>query len=308
VTPTSSTDRQSAVPPAIELRAVTVRDGSRLLLDSVDLTVEAGQSWAVVGSNGSGKSALLRVIAGLCRPSAGRVWVGGWNVLERPDRTRRLIGYAADEPGLADRMTALEHLEMVGAQRGLGRADRRAAAESMLQLVDLTSSRESYVGALSRGQRRRLSLALALVHDPPVVLLDDPLAGVDELGRGELVSVLLELRSMGKSLLIASQSPTDVADVCDAVASLAGGRLATTLRHTTTMLTWIEILGAAEPALRALSEHPGVDDLRHDGSFVTFHGAETPEQRAAIAEWLLARDVHLAGFGATATPAGGDAG
>jgi len=292
--------------PAIELRGVTVRDRSRLLLDSVDLTVGAGQSYAVVGSNGSGKSALLRVVAGLCRPSAGQVRVGGWSVLERPDRARRFIGYAADEPGLADRMTAREHLEMVAAQRGLARADRRATAESMLELVDLATSRATYVAALSRGQRRRLALALALVHDPPVVLLDDPLAGVDEVGRGELLSVLVELKSMGKSLLITSQSASDAADVADVVASLVAGRLESASHHTAAILTWIEILGEPEPALHALSEHPGIDDLRHEGAFITFQGPSTPEERARIAEWLIVNEIHLSGFGATGVAAGGD--
>src|SRR5262249_50412714 len=159
-------------------------------------------------------SALLRVVAGLCRPSAGRVRVGGWSVVEHPERTRRLIGYAADEPGLTDRMNALEHLDMVAAQRGLGRADRRAAAESMLELVDLAATGEPPTAALSGGPRRRFALRLPLGPDPPVLLLDDPLAGVDEVGRGELVAVLLELRTMGKSLLLASQTSADVTDVC----------------------------------------------------------------------------------------------
>lgn len=291
---------------AIEVRGLTVRQGPRVVLDAVDLSVRKGQACAVVGSNGSGKSALLRVVAALCRPSAGRVRVGGWDVIEHPERVRRTVGYVSDEAGLAERLTPLEHLGMVAAQHGLGRADRRAAAESMLELVDLTAQARTYVGALSRGQRRRLALALALVHDPPIILLDEPLSGVDEIGRGELLSVLLELRSMEKTLLIASQSQSDVSDVCDSVAPILGGRLQTVAEHHAAVLMWLEVLGDPDLAVRLLHERPGVEDVRRDGSFLTLQGPDSPEARSRLAEWLVAHDVHLSGFGTTGLPAGGD--
>lgn len=291
---------------AIELREVTVREGDRALLDGVDLAVPLGRSCAVVGSNGSGKSALVRVVAGLCRPSHGRVRVGGWDMFEHPDRGRGLIGYAADEPGLADRLTPREHLELAAAQRGLGRSDRQAAAESMLELVDLAGQRGTYAAALSRGQRRRLALALALVHDPPIILLDEPLAGIDDVGRGELGSVLLELRAMGKTLLIASQAAADVAEVCDVVAPLVGGRIGSPAERDAAVLTWIEIVGEPALAVRALREQPGIDDVRQEESFVTFRGPTTAEERAHLVEWLLRTGVRLSGFGVTGSPAGGE--
>ena len=296
----------AAAGPAIELRGVTVRQGGRTLLEAVDLTLETGRTCAVVGSNGSGKSALLRVVATLCRPSAGSVRVGGFDALARPDQVRRLIGYVPDEAGLAERLTPREHLGMVAAQHGLGRADRRAATESMLELVDLVAHDGRYVATLSRGQRRRLALAMALVHDPPIILLDEPVAGVDDVGRGELLSVLVELRSMEKTLLIASQSQADVADVCDVVAPLSAGHLLPLTKQEAAVLTWLEVLGDPEPAVRALRERPGVEDVRQDGSFVTFQGPSSAEERSQVAEWLVAHAVHLSGFGTTTLPAGGD--
>ncbi len=175
----------------------------------------------------------------------------------------------------------------------------------MLELVDLAADARSYVGALARGQKRRLALALALVHDPPIILLDEPLDGIDDVGRGELISVLVELRAMEKTLLIASQSTADVGDVCDVVATFDGGRLEPLARHEPIAFGWIDVVGEVESALRLLREHPGIDDIRHDGGFVTFQGQTSPEERSRLIEWLVGNGVHVAGFGTTMSPAGG---
>jgi ABC-type multidrug transport system ATPase subunit len=291
--------------PAVELRDVTIRTSGRVLLDRVSLNVPDGRALGILGTNGSGKSALLRTIAGLTRPSAGQVHVGGHDVVESPHLTRPLIGYVSDEPGLAERLTPGEHLDLVAAQHSLSRADRRAAAESMLELVDLAGYARRMVDSLSRGQRRRLALALALVHDPAIILLDQPLDGIDEIGREEFISVLMELRSMEKTLLIASESRADVADVCDATTLLVDGRVDAPVESAAVIYTWIEIVGDPDLAIRALLQRPGIDDVRQDGSFITVRGPTSGEERAIFAEWLLGNGVHLAGFGATNAPAGG---
>jgi ABC-2 type transport system ATP-binding protein len=291
--------------PAIELREATVRLGARVLLDRVDLRVASGRAVAVVGTNGSGKSALLRLVAGLSRPSSGQVRINGYDVLETPQLTRRFIGYVSDRSGLAEQLTPREHLELVAAQHGFSRADRQAAADSMLELVDLVDRAHHASASLSRGQRRRLALALALVHDPAIVLLDEPFEGIDDVGRDELVAVLLELRSMAKTLLIASESRAEVAEVCDATTVLTNGRLEQVSEAAAIAYTWLEVVGDPELALRALLQQPGVEDIRHDGSFITVRGPTTSADRAVFAKWLLECGVHLSGFGATSAPAGG---
>lgn len=291
--------------PAVDVRGVSLRSGGRVLLDHVDLAIPAGRACAVIGTNGSGKSALLRIVAGLGRPNGGRIFVGGNDVVERPDLTRGLIGYVPDEPGLAGRLNPREHLELVAAQHGLSRADRQAAATSMLELVDLADHAKRQTDQLSRGQKHRLALALALVHDPPIILLDEPLAGIDDVGREEFISVLVELRSMEKTLLIASESRADVVDLCDTVALLVDGRINQPTERPAVAYTWIEVVGDPDPTLRALLQRPGVDNILHDGNFITVQGPTTAEDRARFVAWLVASGIHVSGFGTTNAPAGG---
>jgi ABC-2 type transport system ATP-binding protein len=290
--------------PAVQVRDLTLRSAGRILLDHVNLTIGSGQACAVVGTNGSGKSTLLRIVAGLSRPNRGEVRVGGRDVVRHPELTRRLIGYVPDEPGLAGRLNPREHLELVAAQRGLSRADRHAAAESMLELVDLSDRAGQQTDQLSRGQKHRLALALALVHDPPIILLDEPLAGIDDVGREEFMSVLVELRSMEKTLMIASESRADVVDLCDSVALIADGRIDQPTERAVTTYTWVEVLGDVDLTLRALLQHPGIENILHEGNFITVQGPRTAEDRARFVEWLVTSGIHLSGFGATNAPAG----
>jgi ABC-2 type transport system ATP-binding protein len=292
---------------AVELQGVTVYDGREILLDSLDLSLESGQSFAVVGPNSRERSALLRVVAGLCRPAAGQVRVAGWNIFKRPDQVRRAIGFVPDDPGLAERLTPSEHLALAASLRGLSRVDGRTAAEAMLELVDLTQFANVAVSMLARGQQRRLAMALALVHDPPIILLDEPFDGVDETGRAEIASVLLELHAMAKTLLIATHSPNDVTDVCDIVAPIEAGRLTQLARSDPAPLVWIEVFSDIAGALRFLHEQPGVADIRSDGNFITFAGVTTAEERSGFVEALVRGGIQLSGFGTTFTPAGGTA-
>src|SRR5581483_7804138 len=145
----------------------------------------------------------------------------------------------------------------------------------------------------------------ALVHDPSIILLDEPLSLIDETGRGELISILQELRAMGKTLVIASPAPAEVAEVCDTLTALVDGRLESPNEVENVVLTWIEIVSELGPALRTLRELPDVDDVREENGFVTFRGPTTPGERAQVLDLLVGNGVRLAGFGATTAVAGG---
>lgn len=208
----------------IELRNVTVRAGARPVLAGLDLDVGTGDSCGIGGGNGSGRTTLLRVCAGLLRPASGSVRVAGVDARRSPRELRRHIGYLPQRAGAIPAQTVREELEVVAACHGIGASRRRAIAADLLELTGLTERTDSDVAKLSPGLHRRLLLARALVHDPAVLLLDAADAGLDQAGTAELAVLLGELREMGKTLLVVAAAPL-VSQACDVVLELSGGRL-----------------------------------------------------------------------------------
>src|SRR3984893_18327395 len=165
----------SASEPAILVDHLVRRFGGRVILQDVSFTVAPGMAFGIAAANGAGKTVLLRLIASLDRPTAGRISIHGYDTLRRARAVRDRIGYLPEEPMLYDGLTAEQYLQFVGHARGLGKQVRQVAVDTLLQVVGLEERRWREVSAFSPGERRRLALASALVHEPDVLLLDDPL-------------------------------------------------------------------------------------------------------------------------------------
>jgi len=210
----------------IEFEHVSARRGGAQALQDLTLSVDDGASLGLVGPNGSGKSTLLRVLAGLTRPTEGRAMIDGIDLRRDPTGVRRRVGYVPEQFGVYPRLTILQYLAFFAQASGVSQWERRNTVDTMLRVVDLYEARNQEAAGLSRGSRRRLALARALLHNPPILLLDDPLGGLDGRGRLELVEVLKEVRGMGITLLVATHLLADLAQVCDSVAVLRAGRLA----------------------------------------------------------------------------------
>jgi ABC-2 type transport system ATP-binding protein len=206
-------------------------DGT-LAVAGVDLMVQEGEIFGLVGPNGAGKTTTLRILATLLEPSAGTAEIAGMSVTRNPDRVRRIIGFMPDSFGVYDDMKVWEYLDFFARCYGLQPAARRRVIADLLDLVDLADKRDSYVQTLSRGMQQRLCLAHALVHDPQVLLLDEPASGLDPRARVELRELLRELRAMGKTILISSHILPELEELCTSVAIvdrglvLAQGRVA----------------------------------------------------------------------------------
>jgi ABC-2 type transport system ATP-binding protein len=209
----------------IAVEALHKEYSRQVALDEVTFTVPKGEVFGFVGPNGAGKTTTIRILATLSSADAGEATVGGIPVHESPAEVRNLIGYMPDFFGVYDRLTAGEYLEFYAACHGVPRRKRPAVARELLELVDLADRRDAAVDTLSRGMKQRLGLARALVHDPAVLLLDEPASGLDPRARVEMKELIRELRRMGKTILISSHILPELEELCTWVGFIDGGRM-----------------------------------------------------------------------------------
>ncbi len=211
-----------AAPPAIRVRHLWHRFGSMDVLRDVSFEVANGEIFGFIGPNGAGKTTTIRIIATLLDPMAGRVEVGGHDVALEPEKVRRLIGYMPDHSGVYERVSVREYLQFFARATGL---TDLTVVETVLELVDLQPLADRMVAALSKGMRQRLQLGRILLHDPQILVLDEPASDLDPRARIELRDLLVELRDLGKTILLSSHVLTELSEICSSVAILDGGRL-----------------------------------------------------------------------------------
>jgi len=209
----------------VQTHGLVKRYDGTLAVAGLDLAVEPGEIFGLVGPNGAGKTTTLRILATLLRPSAGNAEIDGWSVTRNPDDVRRVLGFMPDVFGVYDDMKVWEYLDFFARCYGLPAAGRRRVIADLLELVDLADRRDHYVQTLSRGMEQRLCLAHALVHDPKVLLLDEPASGLDPRARVELRELLRELRSLGKTIVISSHILPELEELCTSVAIVDRGQV-----------------------------------------------------------------------------------
>jgi ABC-2 type transport system ATP-binding protein len=209
----------------VAARGLAKRYDGTLALDGLDLEIADGEIFGLVGPNGAGKTTTLRILATLLAPTAGDAEVAGASIRTNPDGVRRAVGYMPDSFGVYDDMKVWEYLDFFGRCHGLPADRRRRMIGDLLDLVDLGAKRDAYVATLSRGMQQRLCLAHALVHDPAVLILDEPASGLDPRARVELRELLRELRSLGKTILISSHILPELEELCTSLAIIDAGRV-----------------------------------------------------------------------------------
>jgi len=210
---------------AVRTVALTKRYGKLAAVDDLDLEVPEGSVFGLIGPNGAGKSTTFAILASILSPTSGAVEVAGFDPSLDPRSVRRHLGYMPDVLGVYDNLQVDEYLEFFAAAHGLRRSSWPGLIDGLLELVGLEVKREAMVESLSRGMKQRLALARALVHDPEVLVLDEPASGLDPRARVELRTLLGELRAMGKTVVISSHILTEMEEMCTHVAIMEAGRL-----------------------------------------------------------------------------------
>jgi len=209
----------------VRTEGLVKRYNGTLALAGIDLEIETGEIFGLVGPNGAGKSTTLRILSTLLLPTAGDAEVAGESVSRNPTAVRRVIGFMPDSFGVYDDMKVWEYLDFFARCYGVPAPRRRRLIGDLLELVDLSDKRYAYVQSLSRGMQQRLCLAHALVHDPAVLLLDEPASGLDPRARIELRELLRELRALGKTIVISSHILPELEELCSSLAIIDHGRL-----------------------------------------------------------------------------------
>jgi ABC-2 type transport system ATP-binding protein len=209
----------------IEIRHFGKHYGEFVAVEDLSLSIGAGEVFGFIGPNGAGKSTTIRFLATLLRPTHGEATVAGHSVTDDPIAVRRSIGYMPDSFGVYDGMKVWEFLDFFAVAYEVPRNQRKSVIGDVLELLDLTHKRNDYVNGLSRGMKQRLCLAKTLLHDPPVLILDEPASGLDPRARLEVKALLKELRKMGKTILISSHILTELADICTSIGILERGKL-----------------------------------------------------------------------------------
>lgn len=297
---------ETASPPAaIRMRGLTKSYDGKLALDGLDLCIREGEIFGYIGPNGAGKTTTLRILAALLLPTRGGAELGGVDVVRKPRQVKEIVGYMPDAFGVYDNMTLEEYLGFFASAYRIPRARRKRVIDDVLALTDLEPKRADQVSAFSRGMKQRACLAKTLLHDPKVLLLDEPASGLDPRARIEFREILKELKRMGKTILVSSHILADLALVCDSVGIIEAGKLVVAgavkeilkgLRpHREFSLTLLDPDDCAR--VRGLLEaRANVRKVEADGAGLRVSLVATDAEVADLVDRLVAERARLTGF------------
>ena len=276
-------------------------------LSDFNLEIPRGSIFGLIGPNGAGKTTLIRILAALLPASSGQVWFDNQEVSMSPAIIQRKIGYMPDFFGVYPDLTSAEYLEFYAGIHGIPRKERPQLIRDLLELVDLSSKRDAMVESLSRGMKQRLCLARALVHDPDVLLLDEPASGLDPRARIELRDLLRTLQGMGKTVIISSHILLELGEMCSDVAIVQKGHvvIAGSIEQISRRVNGgrqleVRVLDRMEETIAALKELPTITDVQevtnNDGTFIQadFTGDDSVLQQTLVS--LIARGLPIISF------------
>ncbi|MEL6104441.1 MAG: ABC transporter ATP-binding protein [Planctomycetota bacterium] len=289
----------------IKTADLTKKYGDAFAIKEIDLDLEAGDLFGFIGPNGAGKTTTMRIIATLLEPSWGEAYVCDHSVHTAPKEIRRLVGYMPDFFGVYDDMTVVEYLEFFAAAYRINGEKRRSRVNEMLEIVDLEFKRDAFANTLSRGQTQRLGLARTLLHDPQVLLLDEPLSGLDPRARIEMRNLLRKLGEMGKTIIVSSHILPELADVCNKVGIIDRGELKQNaevtevirmVREHTVLVIQPNRREQLETISRLLSDHPKVQGCEPGDASIRVVLKSEVENYGDLAKLLIQNDIDLKRF------------
>lgn len=282
---------------------LTKNYGSFTAVDHLTLHIPEGDLFGFMGPNGAGKTTTIRIVCGLLKASGGAVRIGGTTAAVGSKEMKRLIGYVPDFFGVYDNLKVREYMDLYGSMYGMHSRDIARIADDLLELVNLSDKKEVYVDTLSRGMKQRLCVARALLHNPKLLILDEPSSGLDPRARVEMKELLKNLHSMGKTIVISSHILSELAEMCNSIGIMNRGKLVTAGRIEDIMQQLaggtrihIHIVSDMETAVRIVKEQAGVtvESVRENEMIIT-HGG-TDEEICNLIGQMIHNGVTLTGF------------
>lgn len=288
----------------IKVHNLTKYFGKVKAVDNLSFTISKGTIWGFVGPNGSGKTTTLRMLATLLMPNEGSAQIAGFDILQKPYEVRSRIGFMPDFFGVYDTLKVWEYLAFYASAYGLENTVTEKRSNELLELVELAHKKHDYVDALSRGMKQRLGLARALIHDPQVLLLDEPASGLDPRARVELREILKKLKTLGKTVIISSHILPELAEMCNQVGIMQEGRL---LAVGSVEEIMQKSNFSAQIILRVLSKEDvadavevikglGVFEMHVQEFSISFNGSSEPARMVEILNKLIAAGVQVVEF------------
>jgi len=275
-------------------------------VDGLSMEIEKGHIYGFVGPNGAGKTTTMKIIAGLLKPTSGRVVVNGVDIADDPRGVKKKIGYMPDFFGVYDDLKVTEYMDFYAGVYGMDRRESVKIAGELLELVDLTEKKDSYVDSLSRGMKQRLCLARSLIHNPELLVLDEPASGLDPRARVEMKEILKELKDMGKTILISSHILPELSEMCTSIGIIERGRMIVSgtveeimkkVSHKRAIR--IKVLGELDPAVRFLQEQPYIGSISAGNDHINADFDGNGETMAQLLKGMVTAGIPVMSFSET---------
>ncbi|NLD46011.1 MAG: ABC transporter ATP-binding protein [Clostridiaceae bacterium] len=272
-------------------------------VDNLSLEIGKSHIYGFVGANGAGKTTTMKIVSGLLRPTAGRVIVDGLDISAKPVEYKKKIGYMPDFFGVYDDLKVTEYMEFYSGVYGVPGIERAKITDQLLELVNLTEKKEAYVDSLSRGMKQRLCLARSLIHNPELLILDEPASGLDPRARVEMKEILKELKDMGKTILISSHILPELAELCTSIGITEHGKMVVSgtveeimqkVAHKKSLK--VRVMGDMEPAVKLLKEQTTVGTVSIHNDYIDADFTGTNEDMVQILKTAVSTGIPVVSF------------
>lgn len=285
------------------IRNLKKRYGNFQALDGLNLEIKKGELFGFVGPNGAGKTTTLKIVAGLLAPDSGEVYIDGIDALKDNRALKEKIGYVPDFFGVYDNLKVSEYMEFFASCYGISGLNARRRCELLLEQVKLEDKADFFVDGLSRGMKQRLCLARALIHDPDLLILDEPSSGLDPRTRMEFMATLKELREQGKTLIVSSHILSELSELCTDIGIIEQGRMALhgSMEHIFERVNssnplLVSVYRNKEMALSILKSHPQVQTIAVKGDEIKLGFIGDKKDEAELLQRLIDSEVMISGF------------